>query len=566
LKNVTGIVVTHNTKAIFQRAYESVRKFYPDMKIIVVDGSDKGNPCREYVKSLTGNTQVILADYNIGHGKGMCLGLQSVKTPFALFFDSDIEMLKSPLQDMLSIMDKDTFGVGTICDTDFGGFGAGVREAETLKGTMTYMHPYFQLVQVANYYKYMPYIHHGAPCAQTMLNIHRLGLSSKVLKVFDVPQYVKHDFYGTRAARSSKGLSEIEGQWDDVKEKTKSITCITCTGDREETFALSQRWMADQTVRPDQWLVVDDGKIPTKIDLPYCKYVRRATQKNDPRHTMILNLKTALPLITGEIVLFWEDDEYYAPTYIEEMVKKLEKYEAAGIVKSRYYHLFTGRYTRHDNKDHASLAQVGFKKSFIKELETVLQGDQFLDIRIWEKLWNRAVGWEPGKFDKQVVVNDRAILFDDGDDHLYVGMKGMPGRLGIGSCHTNVAGLQLDTKDRKVLRSWVKDSGHFNLYAKILNIGSKEKEVFMGKYRATKRGYIKGIGIIEAGQVFPHDGAPGSWMQPVAETLPAIEPKPEADIYEAAKKVTAEKGSPAADAKASEAAKVAKPRGRAKKG
>jgi len=49
-----------------------------------------------------------------------------------------------------------------------------------------------------------------------------------------------------------------------VMTKPGIITAITPTGDRPLALALCQQWMDAQTVRPDQWIVVDDGKIPYK--------------------------------------------------------------------------------------------------------------------------------------------------------------------------------------------------------------------------------------------------------------------------------------------------------------
>jgi len=80
-----------------ERSYTSIRKFHPDMPIIIIDGSDKDDPCANYVRSLASPlTTVYSLGYNIGHGKGMCMGIDKARTPYALIFDSDIEMLKSP--------------------------------------------------------------------------------------------------------------------------------------------------------------------------------------------------------------------------------------------------------------------------------------------------------------------------------------------------------------------------------------------------------------------------------------------------------------------------------------
>ena len=225
-KYVTGVVVTYNTKALAERAFNSIRNFHADMRIIVVDGSHIDDPCFKYVESLDGNTRKVQVGYNIGHGRGMCTGLYYVETPYVLFFDSDIEMLKSPVEAMLSMFEKDTFGVGYIEKTGFDGFEYGIHGHHKQQGWMPYLHPFFQLVKIENYKKFYPYIHHGAPCVLTMLDIYKKGLSAKILKEFSglghtsgqgwtwkgIPrEFIRHDVAGTRALRKRNGQTEIEG-------------------------------------------------------------------------------------------------------------------------------------------------------------------------------------------------------------------------------------------------------------------------------------------------------------------------------------------------------------------
>jgi hypothetical protein len=152
----------------------------------------------------------------------------------------------------------------------------------------------------------------------------------------------------------------------------KRITAITPTGDRPLAFELCKRWMAGQTRKPDQWIIVDDGKepIPRFVDrdfnpLELFCYVRREPRRDDPSFTLDLNLKAALPHIDGDKILIIEDDEYYAPGYIAEMARRLDSFEVVGICQSKYYHLPTGGYRQIGNTGHASLAETGFRKSFL---------------------------------------------------------------------------------------------------------------------------------------------------------------------------------------------------------
>lgn len=314
-----------------------------------------------------------------------------------------------------------------------------------------------------------------------------------------------------------------------------NITLITPTGDRPECFDLCKKWVEAQTVQPFQWIVVDDGAIPlpSKPIPDYAEYIRRVPMKNDPKHTLIVNLQKAFPLVTGDAVIFAEDDEYYAPGYLEAMAKALEKHEVVGIGHSRYYHLFSSRYMLTANEHHASLAQTGIRKSFIEEtvkLMSEMNGNVFLDGVIWSYLGG------PGK---------RASLFYDERNPLYVAFKGMPGRAGIGNGHMNIND-QIPDPGNKMLRSWITNKDHLNIYLEKTRGREIREATFMGKYRAKSRGYIQGMGLIETGQEFEYTGKPSSWMIPVIEKLtpakaPEVKPEPDT-LYEMTKTFAEKKG------------------------
>ena len=230
MKDITAITVTYQTRSLLERAYNSIRKFHPDLQMIIIDGSGAGDECQAYVNSLASNvTSVYPHQYNIGHGRGMDFALKICKTKFALIFDSDIVMLKSPVKKMLAMMEDDTYGVGYLEKTGFDGFEYGAHSFHKDQGFMYMLHPYFQLLQISEYFKFHRYVHHGAPCYLAALDIHNKGLTSKIIKEFpglghssgkgwswtgEPREYIQHDTAGTRGDRRRKGKSEIEGVWD----------------------------------------------------------------------------------------------------------------------------------------------------------------------------------------------------------------------------------------------------------------------------------------------------------------------------------------------------------------
>ena len=213
---VTAIAVTYNTRLLVEKSYQSIRRFYPDMPIIIVDGSDPGNSTAPYVRSLASPlTTVMSFGHDVNHGPGMNVGINYCQTRYALLFDTDAELLEPCVGDMLAMMEEDTFGVGFVIPTAFNGFGTWFptpwrKEAwhpnatppPSKGGWMPYLHPYFQLIDIKNYRKFPPYVDGGAPCTPTMLAIYQQGLSNKIIKQFKdmvngVPKFVKHDGGGT---------------------------------------------------------------------------------------------------------------------------------------------------------------------------------------------------------------------------------------------------------------------------------------------------------------------------------------------------------------------------------
>ena len=501
---LTFVTVTWNTEKLIERAYTSIRKFHPLTKLIIVDGSSKNNSCYSYLDSIQDeNTKVIHTEWNIGHGRGVVRGLEEVKTPFVLVFDSDIEMLKSPVQAMLDRMEDTTYGIGYIEKTDLGGFDFGARPDQMKFGSMKYLHPYFQLIQMKEYLKYEPFIHHGAPCVATMLDIHKRGIADVVLKEFvglghskgrgfswtsADREYIRHDVDqgfggGTGSQRVKDGLPHIEGAWEYPDEQRilskitsvvskEKVSIITLTGDRPVCLSFLQKWLLQQTVQPEQWIVVDDGNISYRPEIA-CDYFRRERKYTDPKFTLVLNLKEALKLVKHDKILFMEDDEYYAPKYIETMVERLNTYNIVGLGNSKYYHIPSSTYYVHSNHNHASLAQTGIKGQFVNVLKSVLDGDSFLDIRLWGYLTqSKKLNWGNAKIDlsKGLEIGKDGYLFSDNDDSLYAGMKGMPGRGGIGSGHKDSIGMR-DSFDKAVLKKWVPNN--YTDYLKLLELWRK---------------------------------------------------------------------------------------------
>lgn len=227
-KDITAISVVCNTRDLIERMYTSFRKFHPDIKMIILDNSDIDHDCQKYLNTInTYRTTIYRFGTNHGHARAVNFGLTKVTTRLALLMDSDTVMLRSPLQDMLKLMKDDSYGAGWITEIGRDGYDFGTYRSQRVP--IKYLHPYFCLLNVDEFRKYPPLVHHGNPFVSTMVKLHDLGLSGKLVSfpgltghtngqgsnwVGTPSEYIQHDFGGTRNELRKCGREEIEGRWE----------------------------------------------------------------------------------------------------------------------------------------------------------------------------------------------------------------------------------------------------------------------------------------------------------------------------------------------------------------
>ena len=194
-----------------------------------------------------------------------------------------------------------------------------------------------------------------------------------------------------------------------------NFTILTPTGDRPQAFDLCQTWIAGQTLHPRQWIVVDDGQEVTQPTSSFITNFVRRNRGTERMHTLPFNILAALPLIVTPIVIMVEDDEWYAPEYLEKMYSLLSQKDVyvAGQANSLYYRLPTREHRYCGNTHHASLCVTGFRTEALQSMmdactECIAEAVPFVDMKLW------------GKFPGGKLTHD----------HLHVGMKGLPGRPG----------------------------------------------------------------------------------------------------------------------------------------
>jgi hypothetical protein len=81
LSSLTALIKTFERPVILKRLTDSLRLFYPDLKIIIVD--DSKNPQK------IDQTEYLVLPYDSGVSAGRSAGLKLVETPFTLLLDDD---------------------------------------------------------------------------------------------------------------------------------------------------------------------------------------------------------------------------------------------------------------------------------------------------------------------------------------------------------------------------------------------------------------------------------------------------------------------------------------------
>ena len=211
------------------------------------------------------------------------------------------------------------------------------------------------------------------------------------------------------------------------------VTLVTPTGGRPEAFALCERWMNRQDYTgPLQWVVVDDVDPATELTMG--QEVVRPEPRWSGSHTLARNFKAGLLAARYDAVIVIEDDDWYSPRYVQDMVNRLDRHAVttlAGEFPSRYYNVRNRCYRLPGNETHASLCQTAFRLEVVPKIRSLITEETWIDLRMWSKI--------------------RGELYEA---YNVVGIKGLPGRDGVGIGHQDggTPDPELD-----VLRDWIGD-------------------------------------------------------------------------------------------------------------
>lgn len=225
------------------------------------------------------------------------------------------------------------------------------------------------------------------------------------------------------------------------------LQLLTATGARPESFALCERWMAAQTFEGNvTWIIVDDGPDPTPIERSPKGWVqvvvRPAPFWRPGQNTQARNLLRGLDAVDpAQPLVVIEDDDYYAPDWLETAVRELAHAELVGECRARYYNVTQRRGRQLSNANHASLCSTALRGAAIATFrQACARSPKFIDLDLWRRHRSRH-------------------LFGG---HRVVGIKGLPGRGGIGMGHRKDFNGEYDP-DGALLRQWVGEDARYYL-------------------------------------------------------------------------------------------------------
>ena len=104
----------------------------------------------------------------------------------------------------------------------------------------------------------------------------------------------------------------------------------------------------NQTVKPDKWIIIDDGPQPLPKELLQKSAVpiEYGWYKQFLPASTPFNSAQALARVSTQKCIFIDDDDYYPPTYIEALSQKLDNKENTLVAEEKWidYRLSTGYY------------------------------------------------------------------------------------------------------------------------------------------------------------------------------------------------------------------------------
>lgn len=197
------------------------------------------------------------------------------------------------------------------------------------------------------------------------------------------------------------------------------ITLITPTADQPIGIRLLEKYVQRQTVKYDQWIIADDGVESATLTMGQTHLIRK--RRHEGGASLVANVLAMIPEIKGDIIIILEHDDYYSADHIAVCIEQLRRKNimAVGSQWQRYYNLQVRKWIQLRNIGSA-LCNTAFKKDVLLNLQRAAESafrkkSYGVDRFFWESIPQSQWGVH------QI--------------NTVVGMKGLPGRKGLGVGH-----------------------------------------------------------------------------------------------------------------------------------
>lgn len=165
----------------------------------------------------------------------------------------------------------------------------------------------------------------------------------------------------------------------------KTGILIPTRGDRPRFLEFAKLQLKRQTRQPDEILIFD---APPQSDRPDITWRYR-------------NGCRMLAERGVDVMLFWEDDDWYSPRYIENMVGAWEQNgrpDIFGLSGTIYYNIFTRKWAQFGHPGRASMMSTMMTARALEGLKWCADDYSFVDIHLWKTIKSRrdidvAVPW-----------------------------------------------------------------------------------------------------------------------------------------------------------------------------
>lgn len=217
------------------------------------------------------------------------------------------------------------------------------------------------------------------------------------------------------------------------------FTVLTPTGARPKAWAICEHLMSRQSYAGRvHWIIVDDGPEPQQLTFERSGWdvtvIRPQPCWQPGENTQARNILAGLAHVdAGDRLVIFEDDDHYSPDWLVMADQMLDHAELVGEIRARYYNIKLRRGRELENTRHACLSATALRGKAIALLRDACRDrPNYIDLELWRR-------------------HRFQYLFGG---HRVVGMKGLPGRPGIGIGHRdNFVGI--DDPDGALLREWI---------------------------------------------------------------------------------------------------------------